>query len=337
MNQILLTNNDNNNKKNNNKNYNRNNSNDIKKIIIFFAVIILVFGIAVSAIYGYKIFKNSNKEESIGEPEILLENTNEEVTIIAKAEAGISKIIYQWNDEEENVKELGGRTKQEEKIDIPVGNNTLKVKIIDQIGQEKERTEEFSREGSGENNDDKIKIEVTTIDRENDVSLINISVNSEEPIKYIKYKRNDEEEKTIELNEEKTYLEENIETIKGKNSISVFVEDINGNTKQYENTFFVKLKPKFEVYKEGNRLYMIITHDKGFKKVDFNINGVELTYDETKADYDPEKETLEYYFELQNGENYVKITAESNEYTELTKPEDKKGTIAIYEGTSNLE
>ena len=52
------------------------------------------------------------------------------------------------------------------------------------------------------------------------------------------------------------------------------------------------------------------------------------------------KETIEYYFELQNGENYVKITAESNEYTEFANSIDtkaKEGTTATYEGRCNLE
>lgn len=343
MNQILLTDNYNNRDKrnDNNKNYNKNNSKDIKKIIIFFAVVILVFGAAIGILYGYNLYKNSKgQSKEVKRPELSLEKTEDEVTIIAKAEAGIDKIIYQWNDEDENVEEYGGRTKQEEKINIPDGDNTLKVKVIDQAGQEIETTEEFFGTGSGEENNDKIEINVTTIDRENDVSLIKISVDSEEPIKYIKYKRNEEEEKTIEPTEEKTHIEETIEARKGKNNISVFVEDIDGNTKQYEKSHFVKLRPKFEVYTEGNRLYMIITHDKGFKKIDFNINGVELTYDETIEDYDPEKETIEYYFELQNGENYVKITAESNEYTEFANSIDtkaKEGTTATYEGRCNLE
>ena len=315
MNQILLTNNDNNNKKNSNKNYNRNNSNDVKKIIIFFAVVILIFGIALSAIYGYKIFRNSNKEETIGEPDILLESTNEEVTIIAKAEAGISKIIYQWNDEEENVKELGGRTKQEEKIDIPVGNNTLKVKIIDQLGQERERTESYTREE--QENSEKIQISLDIIKDGEEKGKLKISVTSEVPIKYMTYKWNEEEETKIETEdgEETTNLETKIEVKRGKNLISVFVEDIEGNNNSIEQRFDGRLKPEFDIYREGNRLYMKIMHDKGFKKIEFNINGLELTYDETKADYDSEKQTVEYYLNLQEGENYVKITAESNEDT----------------------
>lgn len=327
MNQILLTNNDNN-KKNNNKNhnYNKNNSNDIKKIIIFFAAIILAFGLALSAIYGYKIIKNNNKEVTIGEPELSLESTDKEVTIIAKAEAGISKIVYQWNDGEENIKELGGRTKQEEKIGIPIGENILKVKIIDQLGQERETTESFARDG--QENSEKIQISLDIIENGEDKGRLRISVTSEQPIKYMIYKWNEDEETKIEPEdgEETTTLETKIDVKRGKNSISVFAEDIEGNNNTVENRYDGRLKPEFDVYREGNRLYMKVTHDKGFKKIDYIINGQELTYDETKADYDSEKQTVEYYLNLQEGENYVKITAYSNE-----------DTNEIYEGKCNLE
>lgn len=325
MNQILLTNNDNNNKKNNDKNYNKNNSNDIKKIITFFAVVILVFGIAIGGVYGYKIYKNNNKEKTIGEPELSLESTDEEVTIIAKAEGGISKIIYQWNDGEENIKELGGRTKQEEKIGIPIGNNILKVKVIDQLGQERETTESFTR--AGQENSDKIKISLDVIKEGEEKGKLKILVTSELPIKYITYRWNEEEETKIETEEgeEKTSLETNIEVKRGKNSIIVFAEDMEGNNNSVENKYDGRLKPEFEVYREDNRLYMKITHDKGFKKIDFIINGQELTYDETKADYNSEKQIVEYYFNLQEGENSVEITAYSNEDTNDT-----------YEGRCNL-
>lgn len=325
MNQILLTNNDNNNKKNNDKNYNKNNSNDIKKIITFFAVVILVFGIAIGGVYGYKIYKNNNKEKTIGEPELSLESTDEEVTIIAKAEGGISKIIYQWNDGEENIKELGGRTKQEEKIGIPIGNNILKVKVIDQLGQERETTESFTK--AGQENSDKIKISLDVIKEGEEKGKLKILVTSELPIKYMTYRWNEEEETKIETEEgeEKTSLETNIEVKRGKNSIIVFAEDMEGNNNSVENKYDGRLKPEFEVYREDNRLYMKITHDKGFKKIDFIINGQELTYDETKADYNSEKQIVEYYFNLQEGENSVEITAYSNEDTNDT-----------YEGRCNL-
>lgn len=329
MNQILLTdnynNNRNNNNKNNNNNYNKNNSKDMKKIIIFFAIAILVLGIAIAGVYGYKIYKNNNSEEALGELELSLESTEEDVTIIAKAEAGISKIIYQWNDEEENVKELNGRTKQEEKIGIPIGDNTLKVKVIDEIGQERETTENFSREGQNES--DKIQINLDVIKEGDEKGKLKISVISELPIKYMTYKWNDEEETKIETEEgeEKTILETNIEVKRGKNVISVLVEDMEGNANNIEQRFDGRLKPKFDIYREGNKLYMKISHDKGFEKIEFNINGIELSYDETKPDYDSEKQDVEYYFTLQEGENLVTITAYSNE-----------DTSEVYQGKCNL-
>lgn len=315
MNQILLTDNYNNrnNDKNNKKNYNKDNSKDMKKIIIFFAVAILVFGIAIAGVYGIKIYKKSNSEKTLAKPELSLESTEEEVTIIAKAEAGISKIIYQWNDEEENEKELNGRTKQEEKIDIPEGDNTLKVKIIDQAGQEIETTEMFSR--GVQRDTDKIKINLDVIKEGNEKGKLKISITSEEPIKYMTYQWNDEEETKIEADEEETTLETNIEVKRGKNVITILAEDIEGNTNSTEQKFDGRLKPKFDIYREGDRLYMKISHDKGFEKIEFNINGIELSYDETKPDYDSEKQDVEYYFTLQEGENLVTITAYSNEDT----------------------
>lgn len=332
MNQILLTN-DYNKKdnKNNNTNYYKTNTKDIKKIIIFFAVVILIFGIAIGTLYGYKLYKNNKEQIKIlDKPEVSLESTENEVTIIAKAEAGISQIIYQWNDEEENVKDLGGRTKQEEKIDIPNGDNTLKVKIIDQAGQEIETTENFSNTSSSQEEHNKIDIDI----QEPADGKIKIVIKTEEPIKYVKYNRNDEEEQTIEPEEEKTYLEISMEAKKEKNNINVFVEDIAGNSNENEKKYYVKVEPQFEVYREGNRLYMKITHNKGFKKIDFNINGIELTYDETKESYDANKTEVEYYFNLQEGENFVTITAYS-EYPEI-KDEEKKMVSATYEGRCNL-
>lgn len=281
--------------------------------------------------YGYKLYKkNKVQEKNINKPELSLERTENEITIIARSEAGISKIIYQWNDEEENEKELNGRTKQEEKIDIPEGNNTLKVIVIDQIGQKTETIENFYKESQVQENYDGIKIDIQTPKD----GKIKIEIQSENPIKYVKYNRNDEEEQTIELEEEKTYFETSMEAKKEKNNINVFVEDIDGNSNENEKKYYVKIEPEFDVYREGDRLYMKITHDKGFKKIDFNINGIELTYDETKENYDANKTEVEYYFTLQEGENFVTITAYS-EYPEIQN-EEERIVSATYQGKCTL-
>lgn len=313
MNQILLTDNDNNKKRNSNKNINRNNSNDIKKIIIFFAIVILVFGIAIGGVYGYKIYKNSNKEETTNKKLILeLEEAEENVRIVAESEAGIAKIIYTWN--EEDVTEIPGNGGQnyEKMLDIPEGENTLNVKLIDVNGQKTEKTMNFSR---AQQNSDKITINTSV---ENDGKL-KIVATSELPIEYIAYKWNDEEEVKVEAqNEGDVSIEATTDILRGQNTITITAVDTEGNKNSIEKNFDGRLKPEFDVHIEGNRLYMKISHDMGFEKVEFSVNGAEYVYDENFAGYDAQKQEIEYYFDLVEGENTVIIRAVSNEDTEDT-------------------
>jgi len=132
MNQILLTNNQNI-KKKSSGNYNgKNSSGDMKKIIIFFSIAILIFAIAIIGVYAYKMTKKDKDEKPVGKPELSLEQTQNQVKIIAKAEAGIDRIIYTWNDVEPTEKEMNGRTNHEEALEIPEGKNTLKVIVVDE-------------------------------------------------------------------------------------------------------------------------------------------------------------------------------------------------------------
>ena len=311
MNQILLTDTDNNKKKNNSKN-NRSNSNDIRKIIMFFSIVILVFGVAIGGVYGYRIIKNSKgKEVIISEPKLSLQSAEEgaeEVVIIAESEVGISKIIYTWNNEEEVIKELSGRTKQEEIVEIPFGENTLKVKVVDLNGKEKKITEEFSRI---EEYSDKIEINTSIVDNK-----IKIVATSELPISYLTYRWNEEEETKIEAQSENEFSIETIIDVKrGANKITITAKDNAGNSNSIDKNFDGRLKPEINVYIENNRLYMKIAHDMGFEKVEFYVNGTTYTYDQNFSGYDQEKEQLEYYFELIEGENVVAIIAVSREDT----------------------
>ena len=313
MNQILLTDNDNI-KRKNDKRKSTSNSNDLKKIIVFFAIVIIVFGIAIGGIYGYRIYKNNKKENVIiSAPQLSLEETDESIKIIAKSEIGIDKIIYSWNEDEEVVKEVNGRTSHEEKMDIPEGNNELKIKIIDINGQETEKTKEFTRQQEIDN--DKITINVSVIENEGKLRIVATSL--EAPIKYISYKWNEEDEIKVEAqNEEDTSLETTIDIKRGLNTVIITAEDVNGNSNNVSKNFNGKLKPEIEVYTEGNKLYMKVSHDKGFEKVEFTVNGIKYTYDENTSVYDPEKTSLEYYFDLVEGENTLIIKATSTEGTE---------------------
>lgn len=312
MNQILLTNNQNNNKKNNK--YNGNNSKDMKKIIIFFSIAILVFALLIIGVYGYKIYKNKNKEEQpVGKPELSLEETENEVKIIAKSEIGINKIIYTWNDDEPKEVEMNGRTDHEESIEIPEGENNLKVKVIDQNGEEIETNKDFYRE------EDKEKPKIETDETIGNGKVKITATDENNTLKYITYKWNDEQETTIEAEDEsQTLIETTIDVKRGKNTLKITA--VNGLAKEatVEKIFNGVNNPVIEVTKDKNKLYMKITHDMGFKKIEFNVNGQEYVYDENFSGYNPEQKEISYKFDLKTGQNTVIIHAISAEDTEDT-------------------
>lgn len=309
MNQILLTENYKSNNKN--KSNNRNNSNDTKKIIIFFSIFILIFAVAIIGVYGYKIYSNSNKEETVIEkPQLSLEETEDAVTIIAKADAGISKIIYTWNDDEPVEVDMNGRTSHEEQMDIPVGQNKLNVKVIDAINQEIETTKEFT----------KISTEKPAIATEiGEDAKLTITATDETAIKYITYKWNDEESTKVDAQTETdTLIEVKIDVKRGKNTLEVVAVDSDGNEEKISKIFNGVNKPIIKVTKKGNELHMKISHDMGFEKVEFSINGQIYKYNEEYSGYDPSNKELEYKFNLKEGENTVIILAVSTEGTEET-------------------
>ncbi len=312
MNQILLTNNQNNNKKNNK--YNGNNSKDMKRIIIFFSIAILVFAILIIGVYAYKISKNKNKEEQpIGKPELSLEETENEVKIIAKSEIGINKIIYTWNDDEPKEVEMNGRTDHEESIEVPEGENSLKVKVIDQNGEEIETSKDFYRE------EDKEKPKIETDETIGNGKVKITATDENNTLKYITYKWNDEQETTIEAEDEsQTLIETTIDVKRGKNTLKITA--VNGLAKEatVEKIFNGVNNPVFEVTRDKNKLYMKITHDMGFKKIEFTVNGQEYVYDENFSGYNPEQKEISYKFDLKTGENTVIIHAISTEDTEDT-------------------
>lgn len=310
MNQILLTE-----KQDNRKKRNRNNTNGLEKIIAFFGVAIIIFGLAIAALYSYKLYRNKNPKEQIaGKPEISLEVTETEIIIKAKSEIGLEKIIYTWNDEEPNEIAMSGRTSQEEAIDIPSGDNTLKVEAIDINGESSQAEEKFSRTS----NEPNIEISV-------EGTRVKITAKDEIAMKYIKYRWNEEEEEIVNVKDQgDKSIEVATDVKRGINKLTVTAINSQDIEKTVEKTFKGENDPVIEVKAEGTKVYMTISHDMGFEKVEFYVNGKIYKYNSDYPGYDPTKKKLEYSFDLQEGENTVVILAVSTE-----------GSQVIYRGKRN--
>ena len=115
-----------------------------------------------------------------------------------------------------------------------------------------------------------------------------------------------------------TVIETKIDIKRGKNTLEIVAVDAEGNEEKISKIFNGVNKPVIKVSKQDGELYMTISHDMGFEKVEFAINGQTYKYDKDYQGYDETIKELEYKFNLKEGENTVVIIAISNEGTEDT-------------------
>ena len=198
MNQILSTE-DLNNKKKKNKG-NRANTKDIKSVIKFFAIILILFGVLITANSAFAIFKgnnvaNTSEQQSTEKPEIQLENKGEDQVILTVMHVNeIRDVIYYWNNED--VETISGEKRKyiQKKIEIPKGENVLNVKVTDVNGQVAEYSQNFTL---------KKDIDITMEQSGNNVKVKVIGTSN---IKNIEYKWDNDETKTIDVNEQEYIL-----------------------------------------------------------------------------------------------------------------------------------
>lgn len=314
MNQILLTNNQKNSK------YKENKTIDIKKIIVFFSIAIIIFAISIISIYTYKILKKPKLQEQL---ELTMETVEDKVRVIAKSDLGLNKIIYTWNDSDAQEIEMNGKKSYEEMLDIPEGNNTLNVKIIDQNNKTTEKKETFNnQENEGK---PELKIDEEVLTRTGKIKII--ASDETNKLEYITYQWNDEEEIKIEAQEDKKTIDTTIDVKRGKNKLKIKAVNSLGIENNLEKELKGVNKPIIKVVKNGNQLEMKITHDIGFKKIEFTINGQEYAYDENFSQYDSNKKEIVYKFDMKEGENIVIIHAVTMEDSEATYKGKTKYTV----------
>lgn len=300
MNQILYTNNDKN-------NYNKV---DTKKIIKFFSIAIILVALVILGIKAYEIYEKKKNMVTAIMPEISITRADEtarEVTIKATCEEGIEYLIYTWNNEQEVRVNLNGSTTFERIVEIP-GNkmNNLNVQVTAMNGKANQTTEIF------ENNVDNIKPIVNSISIIN--KKLNLEVTDNKGIKYIAYKWENEEEVIIEADEnnnEKMTAEIDIQ--RGTYKLQIRIVDIYGNEETLSRLITGANEPEVSVIKYGDTVNISVTHDMGFKKIEFIINGTKYVYDENFSKYDKNKTEVEYTFPLEAGENIVQVNAYSME------------------------
>ena len=296
MNQILSTSMPMDNKKKKEKKVNANPV-AIKSILKFFAIAMLIFGIFTIGTGAYAVFKNqSEQQEQNLEPSISIEDKDEE-TILLKVvhKKNIAKLEYRWNDEESTVVNGNNGKYLERQIKVPSGKNTLHVLVVDEDGKEIPYEKQYERES-------KINFEVSG-------NKIKITYEGDKEVSYMTYRWDEEEEKTIQIND--TKINQEIDAIKGLHTLTVIVVDEDNNTDTKVQKINGVSKPKITVAVDDAKQHFVIkaTDDEKITTIVFRLNQDDNQY-YTLNIADMNYNEIQYILpmELQSGENTIEVT-----------------------------
>lgn len=296
MNQILSTSMPMDNKKKKEKKVNTNPV-AIKSILKFFAIAMLIFGIFTIGTGAYAVFKNqSEQQEQNLEPSISIEDKDEE-TILLKVvhKKNIAKLEYRWNDGESTVVNGNNGKYIEKQIKVPSGKNTLHVLVVDEDGKEIPYEKQYERES-------KINFEVSG-------NKIKIIYEGDKKVSYMTYRWDEEEEKTIQIND--TKIDQEIDAIKGLHTLTVIVVDEDNNTDTKVQKINGVSKPKITVAVDDAKQHFVIkaSDDEKITTIVFRLNQDDNQY-YTLNIADMNYNDIQYVLpmELQSGENTIEVT-----------------------------
>lgn len=282
----------------------------IGSILKFFGVAMLIFGIFLIGIGFYATYENQNyKQEQNIEPTISIENkTNNVIMLKITHKKNIARVEYNWNGGENTVVSGNNGKYLEKKISMPSGTNTLHVLIVDEDGKEMTYEKQYKIESN-------INIEVSG-------NKIKITYEGDTKILYMTYRWDEEEEKTLEINN--TSIEEEIDAIKGLHTLTVIVVDENNNTATKQQKINGVSKPKVSVRVDEQKEHFVIqaSDDEKLSKIEFRLDqdeNQEFVLNLEEKDMKELQYVLPDSLKLKAGENIIEVTVyNSNGVSEET-------------------
>lgn len=284
-----------------------------------FAIMIILFGLILVGQGSYAIFMPQESETTkTSVPVVTMTQQGNQILIKITHDKAIDKITYMWSQKQEVVLQGKGRNIIEESIQVPEGENTLTLKVVDILGKEVTYTQEYTSIST-----DTIKPEIElTIEN----SKVKITAKDETQLDYISYHWNDEDETILEAREESPKLvEEKIAILKGENTLKVTAVDKSGNVTQKEQTFKGAKKPTIELSGQGNEIIIKVTDEENIKKIEFTLNGVFYSTDPNNTGTSLDVKELEIRQPLASGRNTINVKA----YNVNDLVEEKTGEVTI--------
>lgn len=310
---------------------NQEEKNRAKSIMLFFGITIIIFGLIMVAMGGYRIASaKMAKEEALEAakiPNITLSIQDNKVKINIKHIREIKDIIYSWNNGEDTV--LAVYTDNftgsiDEEIDIPGGTNTLNIRVVDVDGKTATATQKFTYKGT--------YMDLSVIDNKS----LKIIVTDMIGLQSVTYSWNGEQEQTVypdENNQSKIEITTDIPT--GLNSIKI--KSVNRENAVENKEMQVKgiTKPTMKINYNSDRtmLNLKLNDEQGIESYSYTLSSApiseiaengniipnfkeKLTVVTSQTKQGNKQTSITEQLPFQTGFNYLEITIKNTEGVE---------------------
>ena len=290
------------------------------KVVKVFALLMIVLAIGLIASGVLSIMKNKkDTEESETNiptaPQVQanidaeLDEITGKVKIMVDSPVTISKIIYSWDQDHDNVVSGEKQTSIEEEIIAPYGEHVLHVQVTDEQNNKTTRDFTFDSAMGMDTTQPEITLTITE-----DKKLL-ITATDDTSIAYVTYTWNNEETQTREAEEEGMQKLEFTEEIpKGKNTIVVVAVDgsESSNARTVSKVFEGVTKPEINygfLDSVGSVLQIMCSHENGIKSIYYTLNGQPYQWQVGEGEEAPKELTFQQESVPGHNEMTIKVTS----------------------------
>lgn len=236
---------------------------DIKQVIKVFCIVIIIFGMVLIGKSTYSVMKNKTTQKDT--PTVNIEKMGREAIITIATEKPIREYSYKWNEGESTTEKGDGSISLEKSVQIPNGNNILRIEVIDYYGNRTKYFKQYIYESTDVN---KPTIDIAAVGIK-----LKIIAKDDNEMSYITYSWNDEEAVRVDVSsDDKKTIEEEIEVRKGQNKLTITAVDKEENREIRTENVVGDTKPTFELSTDGENIIVVANDDEGVAKISITID-----------------------------------------------------------------
>lgn len=249
--------------------------------------------------------KITNSNESYPVPVLTTEIAGNIVKINISSGVEIDKVLYSWNGKEEKEYKADNKMEVSFELDIPEGDNVLKVAAIDVEGI-RTTFDDVSARSTGIKDTTKPRITV-----ENASGKLIITATDETELDYLTYQWEDGEVVKTEATEgDKKSIKQEVGVEKGTKSITIIAVDKSGNQETVKKKIVGSNGAEIKVTLSDGNFVVRVTDEYKITKIQYTLNDEEFTVN----DIPENAKEYEFRVPLKEGiTNYLKINAYEND------------------------